>query len=106
MAKKKSAAIDFDNLLGSIGSSIDVINPGHNYDAEEARTEKAISCGSRLIDAIVGSPEQPGVLFIGRITELLAVEGCLHPDTRVDILFNGIEHSMTMQQVKDTFYES
>lgn len=75
MAKKKSAAIDFDNLLGSIGSSIDVINPGHNYDAEEARTEKAISCGSRLIDAIVGSPEQPGVLFIGRITELLAVEG-------------------------------
>lgn len=76
MAKKKGAVnINMDNLLDSIGGCIDSINPEHNYDAEEARIEKAIGCGSRLIDAIVGSPEQPGVLFIGRITELLAVEG-------------------------------
>ena len=76
MAKqRKGANIDMDDLLGSMGNSIESINPAHNYDAEEARFEKAIGCGSRLIDAIVGSPEQPGVLFIGRITELLAVEG-------------------------------
>lgn len=76
MAKKKvKIELDLDNLLGSLGDAIDSVNPGHNYDSDAARVEDSVGSGSRIIDNIIGSPEQPGVLFKKRVTHLLAVDG-------------------------------
>ena len=54
MAKVKGGKVevDFDNLLGSFEKSIDLVDPAQNYDAEAARYEDCISCGSRLIEGL------------------------------------------------------
>lgn len=76
MAKKKSGIdVNTDDLLSSFGAAVGLVNENHNFDVESAIKEDAVSSGSRIADTVFGSPENPGLLFRGRITELTGLEG-------------------------------